>query len=112
MNVQFIYLACNNCDKVFRSPYYKYTQGCHHQDYEDTKEVFAAYGKCYETTNHDILHLHKTPTHHPFTEAMVGELCQCPDVGNPLRAVIDFPDPDRWEGWFDRRQRQNRTLDG
>jgi hypothetical protein len=112
MDVQFIYLTCNDCGKVFRAAYYECSEGCHHRDWEETEEVFAVCAQCYHTTDHDIHHLRKRHIHHPFTEAVAKELCQCPGVDNPLKFIIDFPDPERWEELFEARQKQNRTLEG
>lgn len=52
------------------------------------------------------------PIHHPFTEEVAKELCQCSGVDNPLKVVIDFPDPERWEELFEERAKQKRTLEG
>ncbi|UZP32189.1 hypothetical protein NXS19_000005 [Fusarium pseudograminearum] len=112
MDVQFTYLNCNDCGKVFRAAYYECSEGCHHRDWEDTEEVFAVCAQCYQTTDHNIQHLRKRTIHHPFTEAVAKELCQCPGVDNPLKVVIDFPHPERWEGLFEERQRQKQTLEG
>jgi hypothetical protein len=112
MDVQFIYLTCNDCGKIFRAAYYECSEGCHHRDWEETEEVFAVCAQCYQKTDHDIQHLRKRIIHQPFTEAVAKELCQCPKVDNPLKVVIDFPDPERWEELFEERQKQKRTLEG
>jgi len=112
MDVQFISRTCNDCDAVFRAAYYECTAGCPHKDYHETRELFAVCARCYETTEHDIQHLEKKPVHHPFTAAVVAKLCKCPGIENPLRVVVDFPDPENWEQLFDERQKQKLTLEG
>ncbi|KIL84690.1 hypothetical protein FAVG1_12217 [Fusarium avenaceum] len=112
MDVQFTYFNCNDCGKVFRAAYYECSEGCHHRDWEDTEEAFAVCAQCYQTTDHNIQHLRKRTIHHPFTEAVAKELCQCPGIDNPLKVVIDFPHPERWEELFEERQRKKQTLEG
>ncbi|KAK5744775.1 hypothetical protein LTR17_001851 [Elasticomyces elasticus] len=112
MDVQFTYLTCNDCDKVFRAAYYECNKGCRHHDWDKTEEVFAVCAQCYHGTDHDIHHLLKKPIRHPFSDMVAKQLCQCPGVENPLMVVLDFPDPEKWEELFEERQKQRRTLAG
>jgi len=112
MDVQFIYLSCNDCGKVFRAPYYECSAGCRHTDYEDTQETFAVCAACYLTTKHAPQHLRKRKLHSAISARAAKELCQCPGVEDPLHIVIDFENPESWEDLFEERQKSKRTLEG
>jgi hypothetical protein len=104
MDVQFIYLSCNDCGKAFRAPYYECSAGCRHTDYENTRETFAVCAACYLTTKHAPQHLRKRKLHSAFSAKVAKELCQCPGVEDPLHTVIDFEDPESWEDLLDERR--------
>jgi hypothetical protein len=112
MDVQYICLTCNDCDKVFRAPYFECSAGCRHKDYEDTGETFAVCAACFLDTEHNPQHLRKRKLRYALSEKVAKELCQCPGVENPLRVVIEFEDQEHWEDLFDERQRSGRTLEG
>jgi hypothetical protein len=112
MDVQYIYLTCNDCGKVFRAPFYECSAGCRHKDYKDTGETFAVCAACYLNTEHDTQHLQKRNLRSALSEKVAKELCQCPGVENPLRVAIDFDDPQHWEDQFKERQKSGRTLEG
>jgi hypothetical protein len=112
MDVQYIYLTCNDCGKVFRGPYYECSAGCHHKDYQETLETFAVCAGCHLTTKHDPQHLRKRKLRYALSEKVARELCQCPGVENPLHVIIDFEDLEHWEDLFNERQMSGRTLEG
>lgn len=111
MDVQFISLSCNDCDNVFRAPYYECSHKCPHKDFAETGETFAVCASCFLTTSHPQEHLKRRKLHSSIPESVAKELCQCPGVDNPLFVTIDFEGKGIDE-WFDEREKAGKTLAG
>lgn len=114
MDVQFISLTCNDCGKVFRAPYYECTPPCRHTDFCETGEMFAVCALCFRTTAHEQTHLRRKRLESDIPEIVAKELCECPDVDNPLLVSLDLEGIKGKDinAWFEEREKQGLTLEG
>ncbi|KAF2033543.1 hypothetical protein EK21DRAFT_109011 [Setomelanomma holmii] len=114
MDVQFLFLTCNDCGKVFRAPYYECTLGCRHVDFDETGEDFAVCATCFRTTTHEQAHLRRKRLQSDISESVARELCTCPEVDNPLHVslVLEGIKGKDIDAWFEERQKSGLTLEG